>query len=159
MCQSRSSYHQQLAGQKLLRLNRGGRFVGQNAKDGRDFSDYEKRQSPEENDFAHKAVGRSSGFFGKFGYFLRRNKCWWLTPVFILVPLLGILVVQARPRSYARCSDSCLSLGGQTYLRMQGFLVRPVEEISYIVMLRRRITLPESDAVQTSDDRNADSPR
>jgi len=38
-------------------------------------------------------MGRSSGFFGEFGYFLRHNKRWWLTPVFVLLLLLGILVV------------------------------------------------------------------
>jgi hypothetical protein len=53
----------------------------------------EQRPSLEENDFARKAMGRSSGFFGEFGYFLRHNKRWWLTPVFVLLLLLGILVV------------------------------------------------------------------
>ena len=53
----------------------------------------EQKRSLEENDFARKATGKSSGFFGEFGYFLRHNKRWWLTPVFVLLLILGVLVV------------------------------------------------------------------
>jgi hypothetical protein len=52
-----------------------------------------QQQSVEENEFARKAMGKPSGFFAEFGYFLRHNKRWWLTPVFVLLLMLGVLVL------------------------------------------------------------------
>jgi hypothetical protein len=45
------------------------------------------------NDFARSAEGRSRGFFAEFWYFLRHNQRWWLTPVILLMLLLGVFVV------------------------------------------------------------------
>jgi hypothetical protein len=52
-----------------------------------------QKQPIEENEFARQAIGKSSGFFAEFGYFLRHNKRWWLTPVFVILLMFGVLVV------------------------------------------------------------------
>jgi hypothetical protein len=46
-----------------------------------------------ELEFEKTASGRSSGFLGEFWFLLRHNKKWWLTPVLILLFLLGLLIV------------------------------------------------------------------
>jgi hypothetical protein len=51
--------------------------------------------SPEENDFARQAEGRSSGFMGELWYFLRNNRRWRLTPVVVVLLLFGLLIVLA----------------------------------------------------------------
>ncbi|HYM11839.1 MAG TPA: DUF5989 family protein [Bryobacterales bacterium] len=35
----------------------------------------------------------SSGFLAEFWHFLRHNKAWWLTPIILLLLILGALVV------------------------------------------------------------------
>ena len=47
----------------------------------------------EEDVFARQVEGRPSGFMGEYWYFLRHNKRLWLTPVIIVLLLLGALVV------------------------------------------------------------------
>jgi hypothetical protein len=48
---------------------------------------------PEEDDFAQQVQGKSGGFLSEYWYFLRHNRKFWLTPVIILILLLGVLVV------------------------------------------------------------------
>ena len=43
--------------------------------------------------FAREAESGAGGFLTEFWYFVRYNKKWWLTPVIMLLLLLGILVV------------------------------------------------------------------
>jgi len=43
--------------------------------------------------FARHAEGRAPGFFAEFWYFLLHNKKWWLTPIFLLLLILGALVI------------------------------------------------------------------
>jgi Family of unknown function (DUF5989) len=45
------------------------------------------------NEFAREAEGKAGGFVAEFWYFLRHNKKWWLTPVFVLLLLLGLVVI------------------------------------------------------------------
>ena len=53
----------------------------------------DRKQSSREADFSRMAEGASGGFFGEFWYFLRHNPKWWLTPIFVLLLLLGALAV------------------------------------------------------------------
>lgn len=53
----------------------------------------EKRIS--QSNFAKEVEGRSSNLFAEFWYFVRHNKKWWLTPVFIALLLLSLVVVLA----------------------------------------------------------------
>lgn len=45
------------------------------------------------SEFARAAEGRAPGFFAEFWYFLRHNRSWWLTPVILLLLVLGLFVV------------------------------------------------------------------
>lgn len=49
--------------------------------------------TPPSTGFAQAAEGRASGFFGEFWYFLRHNRRWWLTPIILLLLVLGLFVV------------------------------------------------------------------
>ena len=53
---------------------------------------HQDKQSAE-NDFAKQVEGHAGGFLSEYWYFLRHNKKFWLTPVIILILLLGVLVV------------------------------------------------------------------
>jgi hypothetical protein len=43
--------------------------------------------------FAREAEGASSGIVREFWDFLRYNKKWWLTPIIVVLVLLGVLVI------------------------------------------------------------------
>lgn len=47
----------------------------------------------EEDDFVQQVQGHASGFLSEYWYFLRHNRKFWLTPVIIVILLLGVLVV------------------------------------------------------------------
>ena len=49
--------------------------------------------TPESNDFARRADEKSGGIFGELWNFLRHNKKWWMTPIILVLLLLGVLVV------------------------------------------------------------------
>ncbi len=42
-----------------------------------------------------QASGRSSGPLSEFGYFLRRTRKWWMTPIIAMLLLIGALLVMA----------------------------------------------------------------
>jgi hypothetical protein len=42
--------------------------------------------------FEQQAAGPQTGLLAEFVYFLRYNKKWWLTPIVIVLLLVGILV-------------------------------------------------------------------
>ena len=44
-------------------------------------------------DFAQHAEGESSGIVSEFWDFIRHNKKWWLTPIIVMLLLVGVLVV------------------------------------------------------------------
>ncbi len=46
-----------------------------------------------EVDFAGEAERPRTGFFSEFWYFLRNNKRWWLTPIVLILLLVGVLVL------------------------------------------------------------------
>ncbi|MFT5106196.1 MAG: drug/metabolite transporter superfamily protein YnfA [Verrucomicrobiales bacterium] len=46
--------------------------------------------------FAKMAEDRQPGFFSEFWNFLRQNKKWWLTPIFIILLLLIALVIVSQ---------------------------------------------------------------
>jgi hypothetical protein len=51
----------------------------------------QQRQSGQ--DFADAAEQRRTSFLGEFWQFARANKKWWLTPVLLVLLLVGALVV------------------------------------------------------------------
>jgi hypothetical protein len=46
-------------------------------------------------DFARRAELKSSGIFAELWSFLRHNKKWWMTPIVIVLMLMGVLVFLA----------------------------------------------------------------
>ena len=49
--------------------------------------------TPENDAFAREAEKKSSGILGELWSFLRHNKRWWMTPIILVLMLLGVLVV------------------------------------------------------------------
>lgn len=49
--------------------------------------------SSQQDDFLKEASQAPPGFFAEFWEFLRYNKKWWLTPIFVVLLLVGILVL------------------------------------------------------------------
>lgn len=45
------------------------------------------------NDFSRQASDKAPGFFREFWDFLRYNKKWWLTPVLLVLVVVGALVM------------------------------------------------------------------
>ena len=48
-----------------------------------------------QNDFAKEVERGSSNLFAEVWYFVLHNKKWWLTPVFVLLLLLSLVVILA----------------------------------------------------------------
>jgi hypothetical protein len=46
-----------------------------------------------EKDFARQATGARQGFLREFLSFLGHNKKWWLTPILIVLLVIGGLVI------------------------------------------------------------------
>lgn len=59
----------------------------------------------EKNDFEQAGEGARESIVTEFIYFLRENKKWWLTPIIIVLALVGILAYMsmsgAAPFIYA----------------------------------------------------------
>jgi len=51
-----------------------------------------KTSSSARDDFAAQAARPQTGFLFELGHFMRHNKKWWLTPIILVVLLLGLLV-------------------------------------------------------------------
>ena len=49
----------------------------------------------QQDKFAQEAEGQSMGVVAEFWGFLRHNKKWWLTPILVVLLLIGLLVVEA----------------------------------------------------------------
>lgn len=48
------------------------------------------------NEFLDAAShGRERGLVGEFLGFMRENKAWWLTPILLVLALVGVLLVAA----------------------------------------------------------------
>ncbi len=49
-----------------------------------------------ENDFLDAAShGKERGLVGEFIGFMRENKAWWMTPILLVLALVGVLLVAA----------------------------------------------------------------
>ncbi len=48
---------------------------------------------PSSERFAEEAAGRRQGTLGELVQFLSHNKKWWLTPIVIMLLLVGVLVI------------------------------------------------------------------
>lgn len=46
------------------------------------------------NEFARQSEERPVGLVSEFLYFLAHNKKWWLTPIILVLLLVGFLVIQ-----------------------------------------------------------------
>ena len=53
-------------------------------------ADTEKKDSAK---FAEAAQEAQPGFFSEFLYFLLHNKKWWITPIVIILALVGTLAI------------------------------------------------------------------
>jgi hypothetical protein len=55
----------------------------------------EDRQQDEarQTDFERRAEGPAPGFLAEFGDFLLHNKKWWLTPILVILLMLGGLIL------------------------------------------------------------------
>ena len=51
--------------------------------------------TPNSSEFARRAEQKSGGIFGELWNFLRHNKKWWMTPIILVLLLLGVLVILA----------------------------------------------------------------
>ena len=45
------------------------------------------------DDFARQATEAQAGFIAEFWDFLKSNKKWWLTPIILVLLMIGVLVV------------------------------------------------------------------
>jgi len=55
----------------------------------------EQKRIDNQNDFARQVEGHPGNFLAELWYFVRHNKKWWLTPVFLILLLLSLLVILA----------------------------------------------------------------
>ena len=56
----------------------------------------DKPQTEDKTDaeeFARQAKNSQVGFFAEFWDFLRHNKKWWITPIVVVLLLVGVLVM------------------------------------------------------------------
>ena len=53
----------------------------------------DKEDPSDRLEFVRQASERQTGFMKEFWLFLRENKKWWLTPLIVVLLLLGVLVV------------------------------------------------------------------
>ena len=53
----------------------------------------EPDRNTEAEQFEAQAGGPQTGLVGEFLYFLAHNKKWWLTPIILVLLLVGILIV------------------------------------------------------------------
>lgn len=50
-------------------------------------------RSPDARDFASQAEQAQHGLLREFFDFLRHNKKWWMTPIILVLLMLGVLVL------------------------------------------------------------------
>ncbi len=53
----------------------------------------ERADADEANDFAREAAAKKKSVVGEFWDFARQNKRWWMTPIIVILLLLGLLVL------------------------------------------------------------------
>ena len=52
----------------------------------------EKTSRSQANDFAAEAARPQTGFLRELGHFMLHNKKWWLTPIILVIVVLGLLI-------------------------------------------------------------------
>ena len=52
-----------------------------------------QKEDTQAEEFQQLASGPQTGVIGEFVYFLTHNKKWWLTPIILVLLVVGILVV------------------------------------------------------------------
>jgi hypothetical protein len=57
------------------------------------MADSDKKDTAPATDFEAQANAARSGVIGEFVDFLRYNKKWWLTPIIVILLLVGVMVV------------------------------------------------------------------
>ena len=58
------------------------------------MSEHNQHESKEQGDaFSREAQQGQTGFFAEFLDFLLHNKKWWITPIVIVLLLVGVLVM------------------------------------------------------------------
>ena len=53
----------------------------------------DKIQKPEQSDFARQAEESQPGLLAEFWDFLIHNKKWWITPIILVLLLVGLLAM------------------------------------------------------------------
>jgi hypothetical protein len=53
----------------------------------------DRETKPNDQSFERLAQDRSPGVVSEFWTFLRHNRKWWLTPIVVVLLLLGVLIV------------------------------------------------------------------
>jgi hypothetical protein len=48
---------------------------------------------PDDNDFARQAEQTQPGILAEFWDFLIHNKKWWITPIIVVLLLMGVLIL------------------------------------------------------------------
>jgi hypothetical protein len=58
------------------------------------MTEHERPESrkPDEDDFARRAADKSPGIVAEFVDFLLHNKKWWITPIILVLLLMGVLI-------------------------------------------------------------------
>ena len=56
-------------------------------------NDAEKPKEPDDNDFETQAAQPQPGLLAEFFDFLIHNKKWWLTPIVVILLMVGILIM------------------------------------------------------------------
>lgn len=60
-----------------------------------DNTSLDTAQTGQAAEFEHEASGPQRGIVAEFADFLLHNKKWWLTPIILVLLMLGLLVVLA----------------------------------------------------------------
>jgi len=55
--------------------------------------DVDKPKEPDDNDFEAQAAQPQPGLLAEFFDFLIHNKKWWLTPIVLILLMVGILIM------------------------------------------------------------------
>jgi len=56
-------------------------------------SEIERGSTNHVDEFARQAEQAQTGFVAEFWDFLKNNKKWWLTPIILMLLVIGILIV------------------------------------------------------------------
>jgi hypothetical protein len=52
-----------------------------------------EQPSEEQNEFLSEAGGKERGIVAEFVAFMAENKAWWMTPILVVLGLVGLLLI------------------------------------------------------------------